>query len=171
MKKSTRGINLVLIAKYPERASMLRSTMVQFGIDGVIRRISPGAPAVDCAHQRGAYCEKPLPDLFFFDFTEPTEACISVLKAIAFGDRRTAIPVVLITSAESQDLLDSGAVAEDAAVMFSPTSLASFIHKMKSDQRPSFFKALHTLYQYGPILVRPPESALSYTGGITALSA
>ena len=171
MKKSTRGINLVLIAEDSERASMLRNTMAQFGIDGVIRRISPGSPAVDCACRRGPYRDKPLPDIFFVDFTRPSEESISVLKAIAFGDQRTAVPVVLITNAESQDLLANGAVADDAAVMFSPTSLASFIRKMAGEQRPSFFKALHTLYQYGPILVRPPDSALSYSGGLAALSA
>lgn len=171
MQNSNAGINLVLIAERAARASMLRNALAQCGVDGVIRRISPGASAVDCALQQGRYREKPLPDLFFFDFTTPTEESIEVLKAIAIGDRRTPVPVVLITSADSQDLLDNGTIAEDSVVMFAPTSLSSFVRKMKSEQRPSFFKALHTLYQYGPILVRPPVSALNYSGALTALSA
>ncbi len=171
MQMSPNGINLVLIAQDSARASMLRDTMARFGIDGVIRRIGPGAPAVACARQQGSYCEKPLPDLFFLDFTAPTEEDISVLKAIAFGEQRTQVPVVLITSSDSQDLLENGTVAEDSAVMFSPTSLTSFIRKMKTDKRPSFFKALHTLYQYGPILVRSPESALRCNSHLAALSA
>lgn len=171
MQMSAKGINLVLIAEDSAPAAMLRDTMARCGIDGVIRRIGPGGPAVECAHQQGSYCEKALPDLFFLDFTEPSEESISVLKAIAFGDQRTRVPVVLITSPDSQALLDNGTVAEDSTVMFSPTSLSSFMRKMKSDSRHSFFKALHTLYQYGPILVRPSDSALRSTGGLARLCA
>ncbi|MBT8067628.1 MAG: hypothetical protein KJO09_10335 [Gammaproteobacteria bacterium] len=160
MQMSANDINLVLIAENSARAKLLRDTMSNCGINGVIRRIDPGAPAVDCARQTGPYREKPLPDLFFLDFTDPSDECIAVLKAIAFGEQRTSVPVVLMTSDYSQDLLDNGDVAEDTAVMFSPTSLPSFFRKMKTGKRPSFFKALRTLYQYGPILVRPPESQM-----------
>lgn len=171
MRMSAQDINLVLIAEDATRASLLRDTMARFGVNGVIRRIGPGEPAVNCARQRGPYCEKPLPDLFFLDFTDPTEESISVLKAIALGDERTPVPVILMTSPNSQHLLDNGNLAGDSAVMFSPTSLPSFIRKMRSDKRGAFFKALRTLYQYGPILVRPPDSALHCNSGLTALSA
>lgn len=171
MRRSANDINLVLITEDSTRASMLRDAMTKSGVNGVIRRIDAGAPAVDCARQKGTYSEKPLPDLFFLDFTEPTENSISVLKAIAFGDQRTSVPVVLITSPHSQELLDSGSVAEESSVMFSPTSLSSFIRKMKIEKRPTFFKALHTLYQYGPILVRPTQSTWRYSSGPVALPA
>ena len=171
MNFSANDINLVLIAENPTHAAVLRDAMARSGVNGVIRRIAPGAPALDCARQTGPYREKPLPDLFFLDFTEPTEQDIAVLKAIAFGDRRTPVPVVLITSPDSQDLLDSGSIAEDKAVMFSPTSLSSFMRKMKTDQRPSFLKALRTLYQYGPILVRRPTSLPRFNKGLNALCA
>ena len=169
MKTRARDINLVLIAEDSGRASMLRDTMAQCGINGVIRRIAPGVAAIDCARSQGSYRDKPLPDLFFLDFTEPSEQSTAVLKAIAFGKQRT--PVVLLTSAYSQDLLDSGGIGEESAVMFSPTSLSSFVRKMTAAKRASFFKALRTLYQYGPILVRPAEAALAYGRGVTALSA
>lgn len=171
MKTRARDINLVLIAEDSGRASMLRDTMAQCGINGVIRRIAPGVAAIDCARSQGSYRDKPLPDLFFLDFTEPSEQSTAVLKAIAFGKQRTPVPVVLLTSAYSQDLLDSGGIGEESAVMFSPTSLSSFVRKMTAAKRASFFKALRTLYQYGPILVRPAEAALAYGRGVTALSA
>lgn len=170
MKVSTKEINLVLIASDSGRSSTLRDAMARCGVDGVIRRIDPGEPAVDCALQQGPYSQKSLPDLFFVDFTAPDEATISVLQAIAFGERRTAVPVVLITSPHSQELLDNGTLADDSAVMFSPTSLSSFMRKMKLDKRPTFFKALRTLYQYGPILVRSSVAAMRRDDGVTALS-
>jgi hypothetical protein len=68
-------------------------------------------------------------------------------------------------------LLDTGNIGGNKAIMFSPTSLSSFVRKMKNGKRSSFFKALNTLYQYGPILVRLPESSCRHERIPTALSA
>jgi len=164
-----KNINLVLIADNPDRASMLRDTMERTGISGVIRRLMPGTPAVNCARKSGAYREKQLPDLILFDYADPSEKNTSVLRDIAFGNDRSRVPVVLLTSPISQELLDTGNVGGNEAIMFSPTSLSSFVGKMKNGKRSSFFKALNTLYQYGPILVRLPESSLRHGCVPTAL--
>ncbi|NIM22556.1 MAG: hypothetical protein GTN64_09115, partial [Candidatus Latescibacteria bacterium] len=68
-------------------------------------------------------------------------------------------------------LLQDGRIDDTEAVMFSPTSLPSFIGKMKNGKRATFFKALNTLYEYGPILVRLPVTARHLDRGISALSA
>lgn len=171
MQAVEKGVNLVLIADNPDRASMLRATMEKTGINGVIRRLSPGAPAIDCARKSGAYRQKELPDLILYDYADPDDRCTSVLRDIAFGSERARVPVVLLTSPGSQDLLDTGEVDGNKAVMFSPTSLSSFVGKMKTDTRTSFFKALDTLYQYGPILVRMPRSMRQSDSEQMALSA
>lgn len=171
MQQTENGVNLVLIADNPGRASMLRDTMEDTGINGVIRRLAPGAPAIDCARKAGAYQKKTLPDLILFDYSEPDERNTSVLRDIAFSSERARVPVVLLTTPASQDLLDTGDVDGDQAVMFSPTSLKSFVSKLKLDKRKSFFRALATLYQYGPILVRIPDTAIQYEHYPTALSA
>ena len=171
MQRVHKSVNLVLIADNPGRAAMLKNTMEQTGINGVIRRLAPGAPAIDCARKSGAYREKSLPDLILFDFADPNEQNTSVLHHIAFSKERARVPVVLLTSVRSQELLDTGSVGDKNAIMFSPTSLSSFIGKMKNGKRSLFFKALDTLYQYGQILVRLPESARQHGHGVTALSA
>ncbi len=171
MQQVDKGVNLVLIADNPDRAAMLRDTMERTGINGVIRRLEPGAPAIDCARKSGAYRQKDLPDLILFDYADPNEANTSVLRDIAFSKERAQVPVVLLTSPSSQELLDAGDVGGNKVVMFSPTSLQSFVGKMKNDKRRSFFKALDTLFQYGPILVRMPESFRRCDYGQSALSA
>lgn len=157
MQAVNEGVNLVFITDYPTRASMLRENLRKLGIGGVIRRLAPGAPAVDCARKSGAYRQKRLPDLILLDFADPNEHNTSVLRAIAFSEEQARVPVVLLTSQGSQDLLESGNLADNKAIMFSPTSLASFIGKMRNVKRAAFLKALGTLFQYGPILVRMPE--------------
>jgi response regulator RpfG family c-di-GMP phosphodiesterase len=166
-----KAINLVLITDDQGRAAILRGMMEKFGINGVIRRIDPGENAIHCARKSGSYREKSLPDLIFFDFTDPDEKSIAVLREIAFGDARARVPVVLLTSSDSLDLLDNGSVGDATAIMFSPTSLPSFVGKMTNGKRCAFFRALNTLYQYGPILVRLPETARRYDHGPMALSA
>lgn len=153
-----KDLNLVLIADNPQRASMLRDTMEKIGIRGVIRRLPPGAPAVDCARRSGAYRDKDTPDLILFDYVNPNEQSTSILREIAFSKQRARIPVVLLTSSSSQELLNTREIAGNDAIMFSPTSLTSFVSKMKIEKRSTFFKAIDTLFQYGPILVRMPGS-------------
>lgn len=165
------NVNVVLIADRPSRAKMLRDLMQQAGVSGVIRRLAPGEPAIDCARQSGSYHEKPLPDLIIYDYAHPDKHCTLILKNIAFGAGRSSVPVILLTSPESQTLLESGEIDGGNAVMFSPTGLAAFIGKMESKRRQMFFKALHTLYQFGPILVRTPSVVLRQDRREMAVSA
>jgi len=171
VQRKEKDLNLVLIAANPQRASMLRDTMEKTGIRGIIRRLSPGTPAVDCARRSGAYRDKDAPDLILFDYVNPDEKSTSILHDIAFSKQRARVPVVLLTSASSQELLNSDEIEGVDAIMFSPTSLASFVSKLKIEKRSTFFKALDTLFQYGPILVRMPESLLRHDYERMALSA
>lgn len=171
VREQDKDINLVLIAENPNRASMLRDTLEVTGISGVIRRLEPGSPAIDCARQSGAYREKDLPDLILFDYADPNDRITSILRDLVFSDEKAHVPVILLTSPSSQNLLDTGDVGGEEAIMFSPTSLNSFVGKMKNEKRTSFFKALNTLYQYGPILVRMPESFRQYDSSHTACPA
>lgn len=153
-------IDVVLIADRPGRASLLHDVLQEAGVTGVIRRITPGAQAVHCARQTGSYRNKALPDLFFVDFAEPDPKKISVLRKIAFGQDKSRVPVILMTSPKSQEMLDAGVIDGGKAVMFMPTPLNSFVGEMHQSGRECFFKALRTLFLYGPILVRTPEDVL-----------
>jgi len=152
-----KDINLVLIADDPICANTVRDTLQVAGITGTIRRMEPGSRAVACARQRGAFEAADSPDLILFDYEVPDEDKTTVLNEIAFCPDRAQIPVILLTSPESQEMLDKGDIDGGDAVMFTPTSLSSFVEKMRNGHRDVFFKAVHTLYEYGPILVSMPR--------------
>ena len=78
---------------------------------------------------------------------------------------------MLLTSPASQQMLDNGDVDEHKSVMFSPTSLTCFVRKLAINKRSSFFRALDTLYQYGPILVRVPSAFVGFSHQDMAMSA
>ena len=157
MTENEKDINLVLIGDDPGCANKIRESLQVAGISGVIRRVTPGERAVECARRKGSFGAADSPDLILFDYEEPDEDKTTVLNEIAFCPERARIPVVLLTSPESQELIDSGDVGDEKAVMFTPTSLTSFIDKMRNGHREIFLKAVRTLYEYGPILVSMPR--------------
>lgn len=157
MIENEKDINLVVIADDPGCANAIRERLQIAGISGVIRRVTPGERAVECARRKGSYEAAETPDLILFDYEEPDEDKTTVLNEIAFCPERARIPVVLLTSPESEELIDKGDVGDDKAVMFTPTSLTSFIEKMRNGHREVFLKAVRTLYEYGPILVSMPR--------------
>ena len=171
MQGTTNDLNLVLISDNPMGASMLRDAMQKSGIQGLIRRLPPGTAAISCARKTGLYANKAMPDLILFDYSAPDEHNTAVLRDIAFSGERARVPLVLLTSPASQQILDNGDVDEHKSVMFSPTSLTCFVRKLAINKRRSFFRALDTLYQYGPILVRVPSTFVGLRHQDMAMSA
>lgn len=164
-------VRLVVIADTAHSATLLTDTLRTAGIRGDVVWLPPGKVAVSRVRQTETYSDTEPPDLYFFDYSHPNERITKVLQSLAFGEHKSAVPFVLLTSPESQALLDSGEVDGGGAIMFSPTGLASFIRKMQHDNRSRFFKAVHTLYQFGPILVRTPHMMLRNRNRRQSLSA
>lgn len=161
MSDTENDIEVVLIADRPGRAKLLHDMMAEFGVSGLIRRLVPGELAIQRARQQGSFRHTPLPDLFFFDFSNPDKRQVAALRKIAFGPDKASVPVILLTSPESEEMLDAGEVDGGHAVMLTPTSLSSCIERMRIGRRKGFFKALKIFYEFGPILVRTPEHVLS----------
>ncbi len=161
MQRLKDDLDLVLIADRPGRADLLHDLMQDADVSGMIRRIAPGDRAVRRVQQTGEFRHTALPDLFFFDFSNPDKLKVSVLRKIAFGRAKSTVPIVVLTSPESVALLDSGDIDGGQAVMLTPTSLNACIHRLCISKRTAYFKALRIFYEFGPILVRTPEHVLT----------
>jgi len=160
MSEKSRPIDIVLVADKKGRAEMLRDELEAAGVTGNIRRLEPAGGAVDCARQGGRYKHRPLPDLFMFDYSQPDEYKTTILNKIAFGSEKTKAPVVLLTSPDSTESLQAGEVDDGEAIMFWPTRLESFCKKLEPQNQNHLLKALRTLYEFGPILLKTPENVL-----------
>lgn len=171
VQESKDKIDLVLIADRPGRATLLHDLMHDNDVTGIIRRLAPGDRAVHRVRQTGEFRHTPLPDLFFFDFSNPDNLQTAVLRKIAFGRNKSTVPVVVMTSPETEALLDRGDIDGGEAVMLTPTSLAACINRLRSTKRRAFFKAMRIFYEFGPILVRTPEHVLTQEALEDAISA
>ena len=96
---------------------------------------------------------------------------LSWVRALAFGPKRVSAPVVIMTNDESERLLRDSTKQENKPTMFTPTPFAEFMIGLLQEKRGRFVRALNTLYEFGPILVRPPWSAVPSVTEHTALSA
>ena len=171
MANGNNDLNLVLVADRPELSHLLSEQLLKAGVSGVIRRMPFGGEAIACAKRSGTYRWRPAPDLVIFDYSHVDEYATDILRQLAFGDDKAKVPVVILTTPVSQTELDDGKVDGGDAVMFSPTELDKFVAKMRNGNRGRFFKALKTLYQYGPILVRTPGQLLEQENREFALTA
>jgi len=154
-------LDIVLISESQGCGETLRDALQDKGVNGTIRRLAPDERAVNCAKRSGSFKRTKPPHVILFDFAKPDDNTTSVLEKLAFCSDKPDVPVVLLTSNESQELLSSGEVGGDKAIMFSPTSLSLFVGKMHHESREKFMGALRTLYGFGPILVRMPAQQIN----------
>ena len=157
------SINALLISDSPDNASLLIDTMEREGLAGEIHRTRPSPAAVESARRCGRFRTAPPHDFVLLDFSAPDEASLSVVSELAFGASRARVPIVLLTSTESECLLKPDSPLTAGTCMFAPTSLGSFIGKMRQHSRKRFLRALSVMCELGPVLVRLP-AALSAGG-------
>lgn len=170
-KQADSNLDLLLVADDAYRVAMLRRVMQQVGLSCTIRRLGLTKKASAYLGRLKPYENSPLPDLVLFDIAESDPATIEIARDVAFGKRRSQVPVVLLTSPASETLLDSGEFDGGETTMFSPRTLETFLKKLVGRRRNGFLRALCTLYQYGPILARQPIHFLERSEEPAELSA
>lgn len=153
-------VNVVLISDRHDRTSLLKESLQRAGVVSSVTSVSPNKALLARARQSGVHKSDPLPHFFLFDYTNPTTSITDVLRQLAFGKLKTAAPVLVMTSPESQRYLDSGDIDGGKAIMSSPTGFHTLGRKLRFSNRPKYFKALRIFYEYGPILIRAPQSLL-----------
>lgn len=164
-------ITIVLIADDSYRIALLRRAVRDADIACTLYRIPLTAGARAFLRPKAPGGTTATPDLVLCDFASADDNVCRTVKAVAFGSQRSPVPVMLLTSAASEDLLDSGELDEGAATMFSARPLEFILRKLAGDGRRAFLRALATLYQYGPVLARQPDAFLDCGDGETELSA
>lgn len=168
--RADKTLNILLLASDAYRVSMLRRSMRQAGLCADIERLDltakPAVIARACSGRTGA-----APDLVFIDLADTVPAALKTVREVAFGDRASSIPVVLLTSPDAETLLERGELDDGAATMFSARALDTFLAKLVGRRQAPFMRAIGILYAYGPILVKLPDAILERQDDSAQLSA
>lgn len=164
-------ITIVLIADDSYRVALLRRTVRDAGVACTMYRVPLTTGARAFLKPKSPDGSTATPDLVLCDFGSVDGNVCRTVKSVAFGSQRSPVPVVLLTSEASENLLDSGELDGGAATMFSARPLQFIFQKLAGNGCRAFLRALATLYQYGPILARQPDNFLHCGDDETQLSA
>jgi CheY-like chemotaxis protein len=157
MQEDTESIQLLLISPSPARAELLSRTLAQHELKTELSVMRPSKNAVACVRRTGRFrCHAPF-DVVLLDLAAMDRDMLCVVAAIAFGPDRVPTPTVLLTDDKAEEILDSGRLQTGDLVMFAPTSLPSFLNKMRQHSPGKFLQALSKLSGIGPVLVRLPR--------------
>lgn len=162
MAQARKTLRILLIARNGYRIAMLKQAMHKSGVECHLQIIEQSKIAAACLRGVKPYDKVPAPDLVMVDFGSPGVESIARVRDIAFGERRSTVPVVLLTGPVTARMLDDGDIDGGDAIMFSPHSLVPFLSKLAGKKRDTVVAAVGILYQYGPFLIRQPDEFLDY---------
>lgn len=157
---SEQKLELALIADDAYRIAMLHEAIRQAGLKCTVRRLAGKTETLAYLASKKNLRQSPHPVVVLFDFAEINARAMKFAKRLAFGPKRSRVPVIFLTSEDSESVLSRGDIDGGEATMFSPRSLASILNKLSDERRHGFLKAVTTLYRYGPILARQPRQVL-----------
>jgi len=149
-------MNFLLISGDSQRSAKLLQIFEEQGIRGDMRKMRASKSAIACARRLGRYRQNSHHDMVLVDFAEPDDKTLAVVRDIALGSDRLDCPVILLTSEESEYLLEQNGAVNSWTNMFAPTSLACFLKKMRQHSQSRFLRALNVISNVGPVLVRLP---------------
>lgn len=156
MASQHQRLNLLLVQDNPNRATMVRNELVASKIKCLLHTVGSGRNALNYLQHRRPFEAAPTPDLVLFDFVDPEPRVLKIMDQIKADESLHDIPVVLLTSHDSEQMLDNAYHDSDDCIMFSPIELDDFFRSMQSFDTERFLRAVKVIENLGFVLVRVP---------------
>ena len=132
MPTATAPIEILLVEDSPADVRLTREALKEAKVRNNVHVAVDGVDAMDFLHQRGKHAAAPSPDLILLDLNLPRKDGREVLEDIKSHDRLRRIPVVILTTSQSeQDILVSYQLSANAYVT-KPVDLEQFLDVVKS---------------------------------------
>jgi CheY-like chemotaxis protein len=129
---ATAPIEILLVEDSPADVRLTREALKEAKVRNNVHVAVDGVDAMDFLHQRGKHAAAPSPDLILLDLNLPRKDGREVLEDIKSHDRLRRIPVVILTTSQSeQDILESYQLSANAYVT-KPVDLEQFLDVVKS---------------------------------------
>lgn len=124
-------INVLLVEDDPGDVLMTREAFEDNKVANNLHVVSDGVKALEFLRQEGEFADAPTPDLILLDLNLPRMDGREVLSAVKDDERLRMIPVVVLTTSESQeDVLRSYSLHANAYVT-KPVDFDRFIEVVR----------------------------------------
>jgi CheY-like chemotaxis protein len=118
---------ILLIEDNPADIRLIEEGFRETRAHNVLHAVTGGKEALDFLHRRERYAEAPRPDLILLDLNLPGISGHAVLSEIKQDDTLKAIPVVVLTSSESEADIRQAYEAHASCFISKPVDFASLI--------------------------------------------
>ena len=156
MTRPNKDLNILLLEDESRRATLVRELLKESHVACRLHTMGVGHNALKYLQHIEPFDDAPTPDLILFDVADPDKQSLKILDTINTKDSSRNIPCVLITSPDSEHMLQS--VYGGNRLIFSPIELHAFLEKMQSIEIDRFLQAVKLIDNHGFVLVRLPTA-------------
>ncbi len=133
--KSGEPLVILLVEDNLDHAELVIRNLEEFQVANRIYHVDDGEKALDYLHGRGAYADRsqfPMPHLLMLDLRLPKVDGLEVLKEVKKCDAIRALPVVILTTSDSERDMAQAYEFNANSYVTKPVDFAAF-SKLMSD--------------------------------------
>lgn len=157
MKNDENRVHLLLIQNQESSLRTVQQALESNKTRCQLQMVGICTATLSYLRREAPYADAPVPDLVLFDLSDAAPASIAVVKAIKADKHCRSLPMVLLTSQDSEDEVVKLVSKRDQNNAFSPVDLDSFIKALNSFKPDRFMHAVKLLENFGYVLVRMPQ--------------
>jgi CheY-like chemotaxis protein len=126
-------LKILLVEDDDGHALLIERGLRKVGLTNPIDRVADGQEAIDYLRERGRFADPPpgLPHLIFLDINLPRVDGIEVLEHIKKDARLRSIPVIMLTSTDTQAEVDRCYRAGANSYVAKPVDIAELGEKLR----------------------------------------
>ncbi len=126
-KKNPKGIEILLVEDNIGDIELAKEAFQDADIQSRISMVRDGEEALDFLYQRGQYRDSPRPELVLMDLNMPRKNGLDVLSIIKEDSCLKDIPVIILTSSESDHDISSSYKLHANAYIVKPSDLSDYV--------------------------------------------
>lgn len=137
---------ILIVEDNPADSHLIKTALHERHPNADVQLVESGTGASDYLFRRGHFRESVLPDLVLLDLNLPGKSGVEVLREVKQDPRLKSIPVVMFTSSEAPNDIQSSYDAGANAYFAKPNELKDF------------FKTIDLIYEHWVGLAKLPPS-------------
>ena len=149
-------LNVLLVEDVASKTRFIREALEQSRNSCRLHAVGTGQDTLSYLRRDGPYASAPTPDLVLFDISDARKRDLEILDRVQKDTLQRDIPMVLLTSARSEQILEDTYDGHRGLVVFSPIELDHFLKSMRSRKSDRFLSAVSLIQKLGFVLVRLP---------------
>ena len=162
MIKEPKRLNILLVEDDASKSELIRTALERSGNSCNLHTVGTGRNTATYLRGDGAYSAAPKPDLVFFDLYSATAKRLEIFNQVQAVATNREIPLVLLTSRESEQVIDDTYNQAGGSVVFSAIELDSFLRTMHARKPARFLDAVSLIQRLGYVLVRVPDESVDH---------